>query len=265
MSLEALEVKNDTLEKEVNKFESENSSLKSILEMANAQLLEQTEALSKEINNRTDFVAEKASLANELIEANKQLTKLEKVKKETVDDFLILESTLESKDSQIEKLKHEISSLKSKKIPDYKCDECEYTSDTEDNLKQHTKIAHEVVCSFCNCSFAGNKKLSTHVCKIVVENPTSSPLYMKDWFVRNGCIRNFDGDIKREVFNLHSEDCVSSSSCTSLPENFKTEKYFKDTQEIIHLTTSDCMESNRVKWLDILMKRFVNGPQIILP
>ena len=66
---------------------------------------------------------------------------------------------------------------------------------------------------------------------------------MKDWFVRNGCIRIFDGDIKREVFNLHSEDCVSSSSCTSLPENFKTEKYFKDTQEIIHLTTSDCMES----------------------
>ena len=63
---------------------------------------------------------------------------------------------------------------------------------------------------------------------------------MKDWFVKNKCIRVFYNNAKEEVVVIHSEDCISNNACTELPElldKFKKEKYFKGTHGISNV---DC-------------------------
>ena len=58
------------------------------------------------------------------------MKKLEGRIKETDDDLLICESTLKNRDSQIEKLKHELDKLKNL----HYCEECDFSSATDTEL-----------------------------------------------------------------------------------------------------------------------------------
>ena len=42
--------------------------------------------------------------------------------------------------------------------------------------------------------------------------------YMKNWFVKDGCIRIFSDKKKREIGMLHSELCLNSIHCSDLPQ-----------------------------------------------
>ena len=211
------------------------------------------------------FICRVFEIDSQLIKVKKELAKLEKAKKETVDDVLILEHTLINVKSENNKLKQELNSSKLKYIPVYECDECEHTFEADTDMKEHKKTTHAVNCSYCKSTFAGNKKFENHICKVLVENPISQKFYMKEWFEKNKCIRVFDNDLKKEVVILHSEDCISlRSCCTDLPKNFSTQKPIKDTQGITHLTTSAYMDKwNRMDWVGLLIKLLPD--KIILP
>ena len=132
------------------------------------------------------------------------------------------------RDMELKRDNEEINAEKLiKHQPDHilKCDECAYSSETEIALKKHMKTEHEVQCTSCSNSFAGNKKLKNHICKVHVENPTYKEYYMKEWFERDKCIRVFNNNKKEEVIILHSEDCTDISKCADLPENLKDEKW----------------------------------------
>ena len=79
----------------------------------------------------------------------------------------------------------------------------------------------------------------------------------KDWLERQKCIRIFDNASKEEVILLHSGNCVEQKVCLDLPLNFKKEKHFKDTHGMIHLIASDYMESNNMKWMQLLGMRLL--------
>ena len=91
---------------------------------------------------------------------------------------------------------------------------------------------HEILCPQCNCMFAGEQKMKNHLCKIHVKNPSSKRFYMKDWFVKDKCIRVFDNNSKQEVVLLHSDDCITNNSCNELPENLQKSGFFRDTHGI---------------------------------
>ena len=110
---------------------------------------------------------------------------------------------------------------------------------------------HEHQCSFCNLTFDGLKKVKSHMCRIEIENPTSYWFYTKNWFERGKCVRVFDNNAKVEVVTIHGEDCIKNNACTIFPETFTHRKYFKDTQNILHLTTSRYMINNKLKWEEI--------------
>ena len=139
----------------------------------------------------------------------------------------------------------------------YACDDCDFSSDTEQDLKKHMKSVHEDQCQHCNCTFAGSKKFKNHMCRINVTNPSSQWFYMKDWYEKDKCIRVFDDESKQEIIILHSEDCIKNEVCTKLPPFFHKEKCFKDTHDIIHLPVTSYMETNKqtVKWFNLFGMR----------
>ena len=177
----------------------------------------------------------------------KVVTKLKKDDKEKDDNNLILELTLKKRDMEIKTVNEEHQAEKLlEHQPDHilKCDECAYSSETEIALKKHMKTEHEVQCTSCRNSFAGNKKLKNHICKVHVENPTYKEYYMKEWFERDKCIRVFNNNKKEEVIILHSEDCTDISKCADLPENIKDEKWVRDTHG---LRISYCMKDKCIR------------------
>ena len=135
------------------------------------------------------------------------------------------------------------------------CDECSYSYQSEPDLKSHKQSEHEHMCSFCDNTFAGLKKLNNHMCRIKVDNPTSYWFYTKDWFERDKCIRVFDNNKKEEVVIVHSENCITNNTCLELPENFRKEHYFKDTYGMLHLTASYYMIKNKIKWEELFMMK----------
>jgi hypothetical protein len=167
----------------------------------------------------------------------------------------MLEYTLKNHDSEIERLQNERDTIKVTNTHNNVCDECVYSSESETDLKSHIGNAHQHLCPHCNCNFAGEKKLRTHMCRIKVDNPSSYWFYTKDWFEKDKCIRVFDNNAKEEVVVIHSEDCITNNSCTEFPENFRKEKYFKDTHSILHLPASFYMISNKVKWEELFMMK----------
>ena len=95
------------------------------------------------------------------------------------------------------------------------------------------------------------------MCRIKVENPTSYWFYTKDWFENGKCIRVFDNEVKAEVVVIHSDECIENKNCTEFPENFKKEKHFKDTHDILHLPASNYMILNKIKWEELFMMKSI--------
>ena len=237
----------------MSKLDSEKNRIDIRLEVTQGQLSTKTDLFEKELENKNEISAEKEAVAIKLKEVKTQLNKLEKVCKEKDDNLVMLESTLKNRESEIERCKKELHKVKTTQAV-YNCEECDQSTETETDLKTHMVKFHELLCPQCNCTFAGKKKLDNHMCRIHVENPSSRWFYMKDWFIKDKCIRVFDDESKKEVLLLHSEDCIANNACTELPENFQNLISFKDTHGIYHLHSSSYMSSNSVNWEALFMK-----------
>ena len=145
------------------------------------------------------------------------------------------------------------------------CDECKFTSESICDLKTHQEKLHGKYCHDCKHTFAGEKRLKKHVCKIQISNPCSGRFYTKDWFVKDYCIRVFDKDSKEEVYLLHCDHCLSIDACKELPVEVKQETCFKDTQGVTHLGSDIDLESNSVNWRAISeMTHIMNISNMVL-
>ena len=130
----------------------------------------------------------------------------------------------------------------------YACEECNHFAKSKTDLKLHQETLHGKFCSYCECNFAGERKLKEHVCRIKISNPSSGRLYTKDWFVKDDCIRVFDNNAKDEKYVLHCDLCLNMKSCEELPANFKQSISSKDPNGKIHLPASTYIKSNTMNW-----------------
>ena len=112
-----------------------------------------------------------------------------------------------------------------------KCGKCEFDSGDEEDLNQHIQSKHVISCDMCdfktglnteaenhilsnhsfaceNCklTFKNQKKLSEHMCRIPILNPTCGDAYMKNWIIFDGCTRIFSTSQERELYT-----CTHSS------------------------------------------------------
>ena len=163
---------------------------------------------------------------------------------------MMLELTLKNRNIEIESLKSELKSMQ----PYLRCEECEFSSITESDLKIHIEKNHQYTCTLCLCSFSGEKKLKTHMCRIYIKNLSSDKgFYTKDWFVKDKCIRVFDDKTKTEVAILHSEDCVKKNICTDFSNDFRktVTGNFKDDEGITNLHATNYIKEETVDWTNV--------------
>ena len=97
--------------------------------------------------------------------------------------------------------------------------------------------------------FAGIDKLNCHMCRVHIKNPSHKEYYMKDWLIRNNCIRVFSRKKQSEVGMLHSELCIESKPCSDFPPKLKPnidriveENYF------VHVPLSKFLSNGEIAW-----------------
>ena len=254
---EELDLKNEALENDTKKLESEKSSLFIRLEVAQGQISNLSDRLNKQVEDTKEIKVEKDNLGVKLKDTATKIVKLESELKEKDDNLVLSEFSLKNKDAEIERLENLLEKLKTKKY--HFCDECSFSSESDEDLKVHIRKEHEHKCPHCNTDFVGKRKLRSHMCRIRVNNPLSEQFgfYTKDWFEREKCIRIFDNVTKDEVILLHSEHCINNKVCSDLPKSLSVEKFFKDTHGLIHLIASNFMNGTNMKWMEMLGFRII--------
>ena len=157
---EELDLKVESLSKNISDLESENKSLKIRLEVAKGQTSNSIDKFETQSKVIQDIEDEKTSMIVQIKESKSKMAKLEKELKDKDDYLLISESTIKNRDACIDELKNEMDVLKAERF--LHCDECEYTSEIETDLKCHTKDDHIHKCPHCDNNFVGEKKLRKH-------------------------------------------------------------------------------------------------------
>ena len=76
--------------------------------------------------------------------------------------MLICEFTLQNRNSEIEKLKQELETVNNR----LHCEECDFSSATDTELKSHMGDQHEHHCPYCDCKCVDEKKLEKHLCRV---------------------------------------------------------------------------------------------------
>ena len=111
----------------------------------------------------------------------KATKKLVQDKDDTID---MLDMIVETKKSELTSLKKGIIKLQPEAGGEtckdiFKCDQCDYVTESKKGLKIHLTRMHEIKCDQCGEMFGGKTKLKTHMCRIPITNPISHNLYMK--------------------------------------------------------------------------------------
>ena len=132
------------------------------------------------------------------------------------------------------------------------CEECYYFARNKQDLREHVELKHMKKCESCDEIFAGIGKLSKHMCRVHVINPDWGDFYMKNWYIRNECIRIFSKLKETEIGILHSESCIKSKPCTLLPSKLQ-EGGLRYVQEdlFVHVAASIFISEGKVKWSNL--------------
>ena len=107
---------------------------------------------------------------------------------------------------------------------------------------------HTVKCEHCDKHFAGIANLQKHMSRINVNNSSFLDLYMKNWYVRNDCLRVFSENKSKEIAIIHSEVCVENHSCSWVLPTFISQLRYIDNTDLIHLHASECLLDGNVQW-----------------
>ena len=90
-----------------------------------------------------------------------------------------------------------------------------------------------------------------------VQNPSFGDYYMKDWFIRDDCIRIFNSKTETEIAMLHSEYCIETMHCSDLPPELYRVDRFVDENSYAHMPTSRYISEGDVNWA-ILKKALID-------
>ena len=105
---------------------------------------------------------------------------------------------------------------------------------------------HEVECTSCKCTFRSEAKLQDHMCRLHITNPSYKTMYMKDWFVKDTCVRVYDSVLQNEIALLHCDNCKKCKPCSDYPPSFKRGVKFKDDNGLVHLNSGTYFKRNSI-------------------
>ena len=132
----------------------------------------------KELHEKsTKCLSENLSLKTEIKDLKREF-------KDKSDIVVILEHTVDSKLSEITKLKEELDNIRKNQ---FQCIFCEFKTESDEELRKHVRQLHDEKCNLCDLAFESRKKLKEHICKIHIRNPTHGNCFMKNWILDNGC------------------------------------------------------------------------------
>ena len=178
------------------------------------------------------------------------------------DQMEILKHTLANKISENDGIRKELETAyveQAKLSQQFKCELCDYRSEIEDDLKYHNEKMHESKnddastsncgtkqevnasnvneleenpevhkCDICDFRCKTKTKLDSHMCRMLIENPASTDLYLNNLIIPNGCTTLFSKRANNEIAILHSQDCLQRKNvCSDLPTwyPFEDQKY----------------------------------------
>ena len=252
-SLEASQAENNLLRIECTNLKEESDALKNkntVLEDKLAGYAEENVAFNQKLFILKGEISiqqnENQSLKDKLKVKLKKIEELEKLNLDKDDNIEMLNSIINNTNVGVQISQTE-TNLKLQ-VGSFTCDQCDFTSESSKGLKIHLGRVHEVRCDTCNEKFGGTKKLKAHTCRIHVVNPSSEFFYMKNWYVRNECIRVFCEFKKALLAVLHSEECYSVRQCSEFPSNLTKNNTVKDKEGIIHTYADTNINVDTVCW-----------------
>ena len=242
------------LDKEIEKLtaDSELNLKKVLIYEEKINIYEKQSDVKDELLN--DSEVKREFISSQLHQIKSKLNKSEEALKNSLDDNAILKGIVENKENEIKELgeKYEHfeentsdSSLQ-KCETKFTCDMCNFNTNNEKGLKIHTRKMHEIKCTSCDVSFQSEAKLKEHTCRLHISNPSYKSMYMKDWFVKDSCIRVYDSGLQKEIALLHSDFCKKCEPCADYPTSFKRGVKYKDNNELIHLNAGTYFERNSI-------------------
>ena len=249
IDIEKLELEKDTLSKENKNLRLEGDKLEFNLSIANKEIDEKNNEVERLIDESDDKEIKKEFLQIQLGKTKIKVDMLEKTLKEKSDEVAILESIVENKDLEIANLKKLDTANSTKPVDEfvYSCDQCEFTSCSDNGLKIHVARKHGIKCSDCSETFAGETKLKKHMCRQDIINPSSMQFYTKNWYIKNSCILIFNGEQEKEVAILHSDHCLKES-CADFPPDLQFNIRVDDSDGLMHFKAFSYLESGFIDW-----------------
>ena len=209
---------NSELKINLHNHVEENVKINQKLFILKGELANQVNALNKAKESNSELSKNHQGCKDKVKENQKTIQKVNRLMREKDDTIDMLNIIVENKKSELVNLKKELIDQKTdssnKSSSDtFKCDQCEYTTESINGLKIHKGRMHEIKCDVCDEMFGGERKLKTHICRNHIENPTCGKLYTKSWNSPNECIRVFCNEQKKQLAIIHSKDCDGESPC----------------------------------------------------
>ena len=228
-----------------------------------------------EINDNCEKLKQKDTDINNLqaniVKLNVSKDRLEMLQNQHEENVLMLENVIETEHGKVRELEKDIMQKRScdkcenvsecngellthnetpYKKEDVsstsKCGTCDYASESANDVNAQNQIKHAFSCEVCGIIFKNKVKLQTHMCRIIVKNPTCGDYYTKNWVIAKTCTRVFSSSEKKEVLFLHSEQCIDQSkSCQDLNSDYSLPNYYGNT---FHAPIDDYFTNGLMNW-----------------
>ena len=149
--LETVLKQNIELRNSLAGYIDENIAVNQKLFILKGELAIQSESCSKE-QEKTDTISrEKQSIQDQLKEVKTKIKSVNEVVKEKEDTIEMLNIIVENKNLELAKLKDEFVELKNSMSGEsysnsFKCDQCDFTTESKNGLKIHMGRMHEAKC-----------------------------------------------------------------------------------------------------------------------
>ena len=113
-------------------------------------------------------------------------------------------------------------------------------------------------CDICGVAVKMESKLSDHICRVELRNPSFDTLYTRDWYNANGCNAVYCKTQNRDVAILHTEKCWSNTAKCFWPREEKSLRK--------HFLSEKVIKNKEVQWkmlLEYIKPTIVALPQLV--
>ena len=134
------------------------------------------------------------------------------------------------------------------------CSRCDYETNCKEDLSKHYEVKHSLfTCRVCHMTIRAESNLQTHLCRVLVKNPTHQSFYSKGWYDANGCSPIFCKIKNQEVAWLHHTKCFIEPCAARkdfIENNDDEEK--TNEEEFTNLRLDSLITNGEIDW-----KRFM--------